>query len=165
MPNADQCQSMPINADQNHGIDPKCLGIDRHWSELIDIGINARILIGIDQHWSALGIDRGSPDNVMHLDYIIYCDISVSKDIVWYQKSVWNRWRTHVTLNLVHYIYHMLLLPSSYTCHPNRFIGSFGLWFGSVLCEKVPNVLNNPSILLLVLNFFLDFFCGGGDFF
>ncbi len=32
-----------------------------HWSELIDIGINARILIGIDQHWLALGIYRGSP--------------------------------------------------------------------------------------------------------
>ncbi len=79
----DQCP-MPINADQNHGIDPKCLsmpinadqyrlrgidrnwsaliGIDRHWSELIDIGINAMILIGIDRYWSAFGIDRGSPD-------------------------------------------------------------------------------------------------------
>ncbi len=33
------------------------IGIDRHWSELIDIGINAMI----DRHWSALGIDRGSP--------------------------------------------------------------------------------------------------------
>ncbi len=30
------------NADQNHGIDPK----------LIDIGINARILIGINRHWT-----------------------------------------------------------------------------------------------------------------
>ncbi len=79
----DQCP-MPINADQNHGIDPKCLsmpiiadqcrsiplnssqiernweeliGIDRHWSEFINIGINARIFIGIDRHWSALGIE------------------------------------------------------------------------------------------------------------
>ncbi len=41
-----QCRSMPINADQNHGIDPK--------SELIDIGINARILIGIDRHWALI---------------------------------------------------------------------------------------------------------------
>ncbi len=58
-----QCP-MPINADQNHGIDLKCRsrpididqnwsklrGVDWHWSELIDIGIDARILIGIDQH-------------------------------------------------------------------------------------------------------------------
>ena len=38
--NSDQCRLMP---------------------KLINIGINARILIGIDWHWSALGIDRGSP--------------------------------------------------------------------------------------------------------
>ncbi len=42
---SDQCP-MPINADQNHGIDPKCLSID--------IGINARILIGIDRHWALI---------------------------------------------------------------------------------------------------------------
>ena len=60
-------RSMP-NADQNHGIDPKCLsmpinssqcreesiGIDHYWSKSIDIGINARILIGIDQNWSLI---------------------------------------------------------------------------------------------------------------
>ncbi len=38
----DHCP-MPINADQNHGIDLKCLSMP------INIGINARILIGIDQ--------------------------------------------------------------------------------------------------------------------
>ena len=38
---------MPINADQFRSI-------PLNWSELIDIGINARILIGIDQHWSAM---------------------------------------------------------------------------------------------------------------
>ena len=42
-------RSMPY-ANQNYGIDPKCLGIDRHWSKLIDTGINARILIDIDRH-------------------------------------------------------------------------------------------------------------------
>ncbi len=74
MPNADQCRSMPIkilalipmsiNSDQCRSMPINCelIGIDRHWSELIDIGINARILIGIDRHWSALGIDRRSPD-------------------------------------------------------------------------------------------------------
>ncbi len=71
-----QCRSMPINADQNHPMQnfmlnqpysmydfgwEELIGIDRHWSTLINIGINARILIGIDRHWSALGIDRGSP--------------------------------------------------------------------------------------------------------
>ncbi len=76
----DQCP-MPINADQNHGIDPKCLsmpiiadqcwsfplnwdeliGIHRHWNELIDIGINARTLILIDLHWALTG---GVLDNV-----------------------------------------------------------------------------------------------------
>ncbi len=36
-----QCLSMPINADQFR-------------SELIDIGINARILINIDRHWALI---------------------------------------------------------------------------------------------------------------
>ncbi len=47
MPNADQCRSkswpwseMSLNAD--------------HSSELIDIGINARILIGIDRYWALI---------------------------------------------------------------------------------------------------------------
>ncbi len=44
MLNADQYRSMLINADQNHDIDLK----------LIDIGINARILIGIDRHWALI---------------------------------------------------------------------------------------------------------------
>ncbi len=64
-----QCQSMPIkimalirNVSQCWSLP---IGIDRHWSELIDIGINARILIGIDRHWSALGIDPGSPVQVI----------------------------------------------------------------------------------------------------
>ncbi len=56
--NADHCQSIPINSS------------DRHWSELIDIGINARILICIDRHWSALGIDRGSPVNAHWSVYV-----------------------------------------------------------------------------------------------
>ncbi len=75
----DQCP-MPINADQNSGIDPnvdqflsmpdqaelirhwsalnwsELIGNDRHWEAF---RINAMILIGIDRHWSALGIDRG----------------------------------------------------------------------------------------------------------
>ncbi len=52
----DHCP-MPINADQNHGIDPKCLSIPiiADQSELIDIGINARILSGIDRHWALIG--------------------------------------------------------------------------------------------------------------
>ncbi len=55
----DQCP-MPINAVQNHGIDPKCLSMlinaDQFWS----IALNDRYwsqLIGIDQHWLALGND------------------------------------------------------------------------------------------------------------
>ncbi len=39
-----QCRPLPINVDQNIGIDP-------HWLELINIWINARIFIGIG-HWS-----------------------------------------------------------------------------------------------------------------
>ncbi len=46
--NASQCRSLPINADQFPSI-------DRHLSELIYIGINARILIGIDWHWALIG--------------------------------------------------------------------------------------------------------------
>ncbi len=54
---------MSINADQNHGIDPKCLSIPIIADQFLsNIGINARILSGIDRYWSALGIDRGSPD-------------------------------------------------------------------------------------------------------
>ena len=47
---------MPINADQNPAIDPKCLSmpIIANQSELIDIRINARIFIDIDRHWSAI---------------------------------------------------------------------------------------------------------------
>ncbi len=44
----DQCP-MPINADQNHGIDPKCLGIDRHWLGSMPVFRSALIGIG---HWS-----------------------------------------------------------------------------------------------------------------
>ncbi len=56
MPNADQCRSKSWHWSE--------MPLNRHWSELIDIGINARILIGIDRHWSALGIDQGSPVDV-----------------------------------------------------------------------------------------------------
>ena len=66
--NVSQCRSLPINADQFRSI--PLIGIDRHWSELIDIGINARILICIDRHWSALGIDRGSPVNAHWSVYV-----------------------------------------------------------------------------------------------
>ncbi len=45
--NSDQCRSMPINA-----INARSSRIDRHWSELIGIGINAGILIGVG-HWSS----------------------------------------------------------------------------------------------------------------
>ncbi len=50
-----QCP-MPINANQNHGIDPKCLSmpIIANQSELIDIEINASIWIGIDWHWAVI---------------------------------------------------------------------------------------------------------------
>ena len=65
---------LPINADQNPGIDPKNLsmqiicrsipvnydqliGIDRNWSVPISIGINGTNLVGIYQHWSTLGND------------------------------------------------------------------------------------------------------------
>ncbi len=47
---------MPIDADQNHGIDPKFPSMPINSG----IGINTGILIDIDQHWLALGIDRGS---------------------------------------------------------------------------------------------------------
>ncbi len=56
----DQCP-MPINADQNHGIDLKLIGIDRHWSALIGIDWHWDQCQNFDRHWSALGIDRGSP--------------------------------------------------------------------------------------------------------
>ncbi len=57
------------NADQNHGIDPKCRSIpinssqcrskSWHWSALISIDRHWEELIGIDRHWPALiGIDR-----------------------------------------------------------------------------------------------------------
>ncbi len=46
----DQCRSMLINTDQWR-FNSAWAGIERNWSELIDIGINARILIGIG-HWS-----------------------------------------------------------------------------------------------------------------
>ncbi len=89
-----QCWSMPISADQNHGIDPKCLwlpinanlldlelvGIDLHWSELIDIRINARILISIDPHWSVLGIDLGSPVKIIRRQQaLLYSGCTLSK--------------------------------------------------------------------------------------
>ena len=45
--NASQCLSIPPNAE--------LIDIDQHWSALIDIGINARILIGIDRHWALIG--------------------------------------------------------------------------------------------------------------
>ncbi len=67
-----QCRSMPINVDQNSGIDPnvdqflsmpinsdQLIGIERNWSELIGndrhweaFRINAMILSCIDRHWS-----------------------------------------------------------------------------------------------------------------
>ena len=60
--NADHCWSMPINSDQflsthfmNAGsilLDLALIGIERNWSELIDIWINARILNSIERHWS-----------------------------------------------------------------------------------------------------------------
>ena len=54
-----QCQSIPINADQNSGIDPKYLSIkinsDQYPSFLIGIGINSTILISFDRHWGLIG--------------------------------------------------------------------------------------------------------------
>ncbi len=52
-----QCRSMSINADQNHGIDPKCLSIpiiERNWEELIDIDRHWDQCQNFEQHWSAL---------------------------------------------------------------------------------------------------------------
>ncbi len=51
----DQCP-MPINTNQNIGIDLK------YFSIIISIRINAAVLMDIDQHWTALGNDPGSPD-------------------------------------------------------------------------------------------------------
>ncbi len=62
---------MPINADQNHGIDPTFLSMPINANQfrsiplttretvspaqtLIGIGINATILINIDQHWALI---------------------------------------------------------------------------------------------------------------
>ncbi len=52
--NANQCRSKSwqwsktlLNANQ-------CWSIYRNWLEMIDIGINARILIGIDRHWALI---------------------------------------------------------------------------------------------------------------
>ena len=49
MPNADQCQPILINGNQNPGIDPKYLSvwinIEKCLDELIGIGINSIILI------------------------------------------------------------------------------------------------------------------------
>ncbi len=42
----DHCP-LPINVDQ-------CRSKSWHWSELIDIGINGRILIDIDRHWALI---------------------------------------------------------------------------------------------------------------
>ncbi len=44
LPNADQCQSMPI----------KIMALIRNWSELINIGMNSRILSDIDRHWALI---------------------------------------------------------------------------------------------------------------
>ena len=49
--NVDQFRSMPINSFQCRSM-PHQAKLIRYWSALI----------GIDRHWSALGIDRGSPD-------------------------------------------------------------------------------------------------------
>ncbi len=66
----DQCP-MSINADQNHGIDPKRLSMPviADQCRLIPINSIIRALVGIDRHWyrcqnfdrhwSALSIDRG----------------------------------------------------------------------------------------------------------
>ena len=55
--NVDQCQSIPINSSQcrikaSLNINSAWSGIDRHWSELINIGINAR---SFDRHWALIG--------------------------------------------------------------------------------------------------------------
>ena len=45
------------------------LGIAPHWSALIDLGINARILIGIDRHWALIEgvLQTRSSQMVWHL--------------------------------------------------------------------------------------------------
>ena len=49
--NADQCRSMPINADQNHGIDPKLpLNADHCRSMVIDSNQFQSIPLNANQH-------------------------------------------------------------------------------------------------------------------
>ncbi len=55
--NAYHCRSMQINSDQFRSIDQSWSALtntNQHWSELIDIGINARIFICIDWHWALI---------------------------------------------------------------------------------------------------------------
>ncbi len=60
--NSSQYLSIPLNTSQW-----RLRGIEKSWSELTSIGINARILIGIDWYWSAFGHDRGSPVFLIYL--------------------------------------------------------------------------------------------------
>ena len=64
-PNANQYQSLPINADQllmfYWCLDPALIGIDQNWEELIGndqqwevFWFNVRILISIDRHWALI---------------------------------------------------------------------------------------------------------------
>ena len=61
-----QCP-MPINADQNHDIDLKCLSMliiaDQNWEEWIRIDRNWSTFGSMPGFCSVLGIDRGSPDS------------------------------------------------------------------------------------------------------
>ena len=96
------------NADQNHGIDQKCLSmpidsdqsdidrhwselisIDQHWSELIDIGINARISIcigNIDQR--SLEYNIGKAEIELYV-YSNYSPFQVAMDI--HYAKTWQR--------------------------------------------------------------------------
>ena len=62
---------MPINSDQFRSM---LTDIDRQWSELIDIGINARI----DLHWSALGIDGGSLEHSITHELIFLYALNIN---------------------------------------------------------------------------------------
>ncbi len=85
-------RSMP-NADQSHGIDPKCLsmliGIDWHWDQCQNF----------DRHWSALGIDRGSP-NIQYRHW--------STSLVFDFETTWT---TTVVNMILLYFLTVLLLP------------------------------------------------------
>ncbi len=68
--NTDQCRSMPINAISILlGI-----GIEMNWLELIDIGINTRILIGIDR--GSLGSNTAIFPDCTHQNILLMCIVS-----------------------------------------------------------------------------------------